>query len=123
MVRMRNAKGKRWRRGQSCSSNPETRKYRAAAKNVTFSFAKQGDESSHLTVEALSKHDENQVLDGDVDLEDEEGLSAKSGRTAGTLFSVSGLTDCSNPVFATVKRFWDSPAEHHKEVRLREIIG
>ena len=71
--------------------------------------------NSNLTVEALAKHQDKHDEEGDVELKDDEGFSVKSGQTF-SAFSVSGLTDCSNPVFATVKRFWDSPSSQHKEV-------
>ena len=72
-------------------------------------------QNSNLTAEALAKHVQKHDDEGDVELQDEEGISVKSGQTFGA-FSVSGLTDCSNPVFASVKRFWDSPSSQHKEV-------
>jgi len=35
---------------------------------------------------------------------------------------VSGLTDCSNPAFDTVRRFWDSPSAQHKEVSRVKLV-
>lgn len=32
-------KGKRWKKGQSSSSNPQSKKYREAAKNTFFNFS------------------------------------------------------------------------------------
>lgn len=113
MVRLRKGKHKTWRKGQSCESNPATRKYRTAAKRG--SITGRSTQNSNLTVEALAKHEERHDDDGDVELKEDEGFSVKSGQTFGA-FSISGLTDCSNPVFATVKRFWDSPSSQHKEV-------
>lgn len=109
MVRLRQGKIKRWRKGQSCESNPATRTHREAAKRGAI--VGQATRNSNLTVEALARHAEKQDEEGDVELKEEEGFSMKSGA-----FSVSGLTDCSNPVFAAVRRFWDSPASQHKEV-------
>jgi len=113
MVRLRQSKNKRWRKGQSCESNPATTTYREAAKRGAI--VGQATHNSNLTVEAVARHAEKQDEEGDVELKDEEGFSVKSGQTFGA-FSVSGLTDCSNPVFATVRRFWDSPSSQHKEV-------
>ena len=110
MVRLRQGKIKRWRKGQSCESNPATRTHREAAKRGAI--VGQATRNSNLTVEALARHAEKQDEEGDVELKEEEGFSMKS-----SAFSVSGLTDCSNPVFAAVRRFWDSPASQHKEVR------
>ena len=113
MVRLRQGKNKRWRKGQSCESNPATRKYRNAAKRGAI--VGHSTRKSNLTVHALARHEEKHDEEDDVELKDEERLSVKSGQTFGA-FSVSGLTDCSNPVFATVRRFWDSPSSQHKEV-------
>ena len=113
MVRLRKGKHKTWRKGQSCESNPATRKYRTAAKRG--SITGRSTQNSNLTVEALAKHEERHDDDGDVELKEDEGFSVKRGQTSGA-FSISGLADCSNPVFATVKRFWDSPSSQHKEV-------
>ena len=115
MVRLRQGKNKRWRKGQSCESNPTTRTHRDAAKRGAIVGHATGSGNSNLTVNALARHDEKHDEEGDVELKDEEGLNVKSGQTFGA-FSVSGLTDCSNPVFATVRRFWDSPSSQHKEV-------
>lgn len=115
MVRLRQSKGKRWRKGQSCESNPSSTTFREAAKRGAI-VRGQSNRNSNLTVEALAKHAEKQDEEGDVELKDDEGFSVKSGKTFGA-FSVSGLTDCSNDAFACVKRFWDSPASQHKEVR------
>ncbi|KAJ7336526.1 pre-rRNA processing protein [Desmophyllum pertusum] len=113
MVRIRQGKSKKWRKGQSCESNPATRTHREAAKRGAI--VGHATQNSNLTAEALAKHVQKHDDEGDVELQDEEGISVKSGQTFGA-FSVSGLTDCSNPVFASVKRFWDSPSSQHKEV-------
>ncbi|XP_073238782.1 RRP12-like protein isoform X1 [Porites lutea] len=113
MVRLRKGKTKRWRKGQSCESNPAIKVHREAVKRGTI--VGQATRNSNLTVEALARHAVKHDEDGNVELKDDEGVSMKSGQTFGA-FSVSGLTDCSNPVFAAVRRFWDSPATQHKEV-------
>lgn len=113
MVRLRKGKTTRWRKGQSCESNPAIKVHREAVKRGTI--VGHATRNSNLTVEALARHAEKHDEDGDVELKDDEGVSMKSGQTFGA-FSVSGLTDCSNPVFAAVRRFWDSPATQHKEV-------
>lgn len=114
MVHLRQTKGKSWRKGHSCASNPSTTTHRRAARRGAI-VQGQVTRNSGLTVEALAKHTEKQDEDGVVRLEGDEGLSAKSGQTFGA-FSVSGLTDCSNPAFYSVRRFWDSPSSQHKEV-------
>lgn len=115
MVRLRAVKGKRWRKGQSCASNPSTTVHREAAVRGAIVRGGQTTKKSRLTVEAVAKHAQNQDEDGDVKIKEDEQFSMKSGQTFGA-FSVSGLTDCSNPAFDTVRRFWDSPSAQHKEV-------
>ena len=117
MVRLRKTKGAKWRKGQSCESNPQSKSHRDAARRGTF--RPKADISrglSNLTREAIAKHDEAHDSDGDVDIQEGDEQSLRSGKTLGTSFSVGGLTDCSNPVFSSVRRFWDSPLAHHKEV-------
>ena len=76
MVRLRKGKHKTWRKGQSCESNPATRKYRTAAKRG--SITGRSTQNSNLTVEALAKHEERHDDDGDVELKEDEGFSVKS---------------------------------------------
>ena len=110
MVKIRKVRKKVWGKRQSCSSNPSSNSHRYAARR---GFRSEGQSSSHLTVEALAKHDEK--------TEDEvmlEGDNETTGRSMATV-SISGLTDCSNPTFAGVlKRFWQSPGANHKEVSI-----
>lgn len=61
-VRLRAGKGKRWRKGQSSSSNPETKKHRMLAKGKFGSHLSQAAgvinrPSLTLTKEALATHD------------------------------------------------------------------
>ena len=121
MVRLRAAKGKRWRKGQSCASNPSTTVHREAAVRGAIVRGGQTTKKSRLTVEAVAKHAQNQDEDGDVKIKEDEEFSMKSGQTFGA-FSVSGLTDCSNPAFDTVRRFWDSPSAQHKEVSKVKLV-
>ena len=114
MVRLRQTKHKSWRKGQSCASNPLTRKHRDATRRGNFILG-QSSANWNLTVEALARHEEKQDDEGDVELKEEDGVTVKSGETFAA-FSIGGLTDCSNPVFASVKRFWDSPSAQHKQV-------
>ncbi|KXJ27467.1 RRP12-like protein [Exaiptasia diaphana] len=110
MVRMRKAKGKQWRKGHSCESNPKTNVHRSKMRRGMITGQQVGPSSSNLTTQALEKH--NASHDSPVDSDGDEGMSMKS---AG-LFSVGGLTDCSNPVFDNVKRFWNAQSSHQKEV-------
>ena len=62
-VRLRAGKGKRWRKGQSSSSNPDTKKHRMVAKGKLGSHLSQagGGVANRpgltLTKEALATHD------------------------------------------------------------------
>ena len=62
-VRLRAGRGKRWQKGQSSSSNPETNKHRVVAKGRFSSHLSQaaagvgGRSGVALTKEALATHD------------------------------------------------------------------
>uniref|UniRef100_A0A8C5B503 Ribosomal RNA processing 12 homolog n=1 Tax=Gadus morhua TaxID=8049 RepID=A0A8C5B503_GADMO len=92
---------KRWKKGHSSDSNPETNRYRQAAKSRFFSRPKKSD----LTVDALKLHNDLQV--GPLDL-------AFTEKTSGTF--LSGLSDCSNLTFSKVQRYWESNSAPHKEI-------
>uniref|UniRef100_A0A4W3IP71 Ribosomal RNA processing 12 homolog n=1 Tax=Callorhinchus milii TaxID=7868 RepID=A0A4W3IP71_CALMI len=94
-----NRKLKRWRKGHSSDSNPETSRFREAARSRFFRH-------SDLTVSALKLHNELQPCPG------EEG--ALTEQTGGTF--LSGLSDCSNLTFSRVQRLWESNSAAHKEV-------
>lgn len=108
-------KAKRWKKGHSSDSNPQTSRYRQAAKSRFFSrpIAK-----SDLTVDALKLH--NDLQSGSLEtshsgledpMEEAEALTAK---TSGTF--LSGLSDCSNLTFRKVQRYWESNSATHKEI-------
>ncbi len=73
-VRLRGVKGKRWKKGQSSSSNPETRKHRLAAKGKFGNHLTQvkpfsnSESQLELTRDALASHNANQAGDGDMEL-------------------------------------------------------
>ncbi|XP_048746321.2 RRP12-like protein isoform X2 [Ostrea edulis] len=105
-------KGKRWKKGQSSSSNPETKTFRQAAQNRFFQTSK--GESS-LTVDALAKHDEQQIDDdGDVSFRAESDVISASGKTFNTW--ATHWTECTNTTFSRVHRYWASNSSFHKEV-------
>uniref|UniRef100_A0A7N8WWX9 Ribosomal RNA processing 12 homolog n=1 Tax=Mastacembelus armatus TaxID=205130 RepID=A0A7N8WWX9_9TELE len=95
------SKLKRWKKGHSSDSNPQTSRFRQAAKSRFFS---RPTEKSDLTVDALKLHNELQTGP-------EEALSE---RTSGTF--LSGLSDCSNLTFRKVQRLWESNSAAHKEI-------
>ncbi|XP_029305253.1 RRP12-like protein [Cottoperca gobio] len=110
------SKLKRWKKGHSSDSNPQTSRYREAAKSRFFS---RPTEKSDLTVDALKLHNDLQAgpleLGGRKDAcMEEEPDQAFSDRTSGTF--LSGLSDCSNLTFRKVQRYWESNSAAHKEI-------
>ncbi|XP_033632668.1 RRP12-like protein [Asterias rubens] len=112
-------KVKRWKKGQSCVSNPAKMNHRQAAANNRFlpgparrspgAFGRGGG-GMQLTAKALAHHNDESTdfsLGGD-DMESTGGDTMKT--------FLSGVSDCSNPAFYKVKRYWESNAASHKEV-------
>uniref|UniRef100_A0AAY4CA86 RRP12-like protein n=1 Tax=Denticeps clupeoides TaxID=299321 RepID=A0AAY4CA86_9TELE len=97
-------KVKRWKKGRSSDSNPETSRHRQAARSRFFS---RPSGKSDLTVDALKLH--NELQSGTLERE-----HALSERTSGTF--LSGLSDCSNLTFRKVQRYWESNSAAHKEI-------
>lgn len=57
-ARMKSVKGKRWKKGQSSSSNPQTNKHRTAARGKFSGHLAQTHEAAlTLTTDALASHD------------------------------------------------------------------
>lgn len=111
------SKLKRWKKGHSSDSNPQTSRFRQAAKSRYFS---RPSEKSDLTVDALKLHNELQAgpleitsSRKDACMEEDAG-EAFSDRTSGTF--LSGLSDCSNLTFRKVQRYWESNSAAHKEI-------
>ncbi|XP_041866150.1 RRP12-like protein [Melanotaenia boesemani] len=111
------SKLKRWKKGHSSDSNPQTNRFRQAAKSRFFS---RPTEKSDLTVDALKLHNELQAGPLEIsagsrkDDRMEEESDQISERTSGTF--LSGLSDCSNLTFRKVQRFWESNSAAHKEI-------
>ncbi|XP_072293683.1 RRP12-like protein [Eucyclogobius newberryi] len=111
------SKLKRWKKGHSSDSNPQTSRFRQAAKSRFFS---RPSDKSDLTVDALKLHNELQT--GPLEVKerrdaccmDEEPEAALSDRSSGTF--LSGLSDCSNLTFRKVQRYWESNSAAHKEI-------
>ncbi|XP_065184314.1 RRP12-like protein [Sycon ciliatum] len=107
-VRARKGKGKRWAKGGSSSSNPETKKHRAAARTGFHASGNQGQPQSALTVSALSQFNKD-IADSD----DEQPIDSRS--TGG--LSCASLMSCSfdGTVFEQVQQKWNSPHASHRE--------
>ncbi|KAL0965920.1 hypothetical protein UPYG_G00287910 [Umbra pygmaea] len=112
------SKLKRWKKGHSSDSNPQTSRFRQAAKSRFFSCS---SGKNDLTVDALKLHNDLQSgpLEqsgggrGDACME-ETAEQALSDRSAGTF--LSGVSDCSNLTFRKVQHFWESNSAAHKEI-------
>uniref|UniRef100_A0A671R9G2 Uncharacterized protein n=1 Tax=Sinocyclocheilus anshuiensis TaxID=1608454 RepID=A0A671R9G2_9TELE len=107
---------RRWKKGHSSDSNPETSRYRKAARSRYFS---RPSEKSDLTVDALKLHNELQAgsLQRSSDaMEAGDAMEDKAltEKTSGTF--LSGLSDCSNLTFRKVQRYWESNSAAHKEI-------
>ncbi|RNA27286.1 RRP12 isoform X2 [Brachionus plicatilis] len=108
-------KGKRWKKGQSSSSNPETKKYREIAKNNRsfFNFGHSSTNPSQLTEKALAQLDsmsiENDNFDNKSIISDAE--SADTFRSW-----ASNWSECTNATFNRVHRYWRSNSALHKEI-------
>ncbi|XP_063347299.1 RRP12-like protein [Pelmatolapia mariae] len=110
------SKLKRWKKGHSSDSNPQTSRFRQAAKSRFFS---RPTGKSDLTVDALKLHNELQAGPLEIGTRkdaamEEEPEEAVSQRSSGTF--LSGLSDCSNLTFRKVQRFWESNSAAHKEI-------
>uniref|UniRef100_A0A4W4E205 Ribosomal RNA-processing protein 12-like conserved domain-containing protein n=1 Tax=Electrophorus electricus TaxID=8005 RepID=A0A4W4E205_ELEEL len=106
---------KRWKKGHSSDSNPQTSRYRQAARSRFFSRPK--GKKSDLTIDALKLHNELQTGSlerGAKRTEDAMDEVALTERTSGTF--LSGLSDCSNLTFRKVQRYWESNSAAHKEI-------
>nr|XP_006820689.1 PREDICTED: RRP12-like protein-like [Saccoglossus kowalevskii] len=109
--RVKGGKGKRWKKGQSSSTNPVTRSHRQVARS---GFFHQRTGESGLTERALQHHNQSLLdSDGDAIIQDgdHETVSVGSYRSF-----MSGLSDCTNPTFDKVKQLWDNNSASHKEI-------
>lgn len=71
-VRLKGLKGKRWQKGQSSSSNPQTHKHRNAARGKFGGHLSQAatlqEQGIALTADALASHDAIQGKKDDIQL-------------------------------------------------------
>uniref|UniRef100_A0A6P7FHR4 RRP12-like protein n=1 Tax=Diabrotica virgifera virgifera TaxID=50390 RepID=A0A6P7FHR4_DIAVI len=111
-------KGKRWPKGQSSSSNPETKKYRDLAKSRFF---QENLGPSSLTSDALKKHDAVQSYipkaPESSDMEEDTESSVGTQSSFGTMKSfASEWSDCSNMSFNRFLTVFRSDSALHKEM-------
>ncbi|XP_054266666.1 RRP12-like protein [Macrosteles quadrilineatus] len=114
-IRLKGAKGKRWAKGHSSSSNPQTTKHRDAAKSRFFQ--ENLSLPSSLTTEALKKH--NAFTFGakkktdEMEVED-DAQSASTFKTVDTF--ASDWSACSNKSFNMLLTQFRPDSEIHKEM-------
>lgn len=106
-------KGKRWPKGQSSSSNPETTKFRDAAKSRFF---QENLGSTGLTSEALRKHDAF-TGSNEVAMEEDKATESFFASTAKTFDTfASDWSNCSNKSFSRLVDHFRSDSAVHKEM-------
>ncbi|KAI8486218.1 pre-rRNA processing protein [Branchiostoma belcheri] len=113
--RLKAGKGKRWRKGQSSSSNPDAKSHRAAARNRFFNYDNQG--KGDLTESALQRH--NQAVEdeeGDTAMGEGDVQSVGGGTLASFKTGFSAWSDCTNATFNKVERYWQSNSAQAQEV-------
>lgn len=108
--RVGSAKGKRWAKRGSSSSNPQTKKHRLAAKSrfpgyeaITPSAGRPS-----LTAQALSRHE-------GLESDDDDMGETRSVSAVGSEFFCGSFE---GTVFASVGQKWNSPQASHREVSL-----
>ena len=106
-------KGKRWKKGHSSSSNPETKKYRDIAK---CRFFQEGSGEGNLTSEALKKH--NAILGAKSDSAAEDGDESNTFYATEKTFKTfaSNWSECSNVSFNRLLNSFRSDSAIHKEM-------
>lgn len=110
-------KGKRWPKGQSSSSNPETRKYRDQAKSRFF---QENLGPSNLTSDALRKHDclstyvPPKLPSEPTQMDEDRESVGTSFRTMQTF--ASDWSECSNASFSRLLNVFRPDSALHKEM-------
>ena len=110
---MTRQKGKRWKRGQACLSNPDSKKHRLEAASIVrskrqkVSTAHSSSDGLDVKLKDLTDMDFNDIIgDGD----DATHITALSNWTIAT--EAAGTL----PSFDRVRKLWNSPLDSHKEV-------
>lgn len=118
-VRLKKSKAvKRWKKGHSAASNPNTSKHREAVKGTLRNkrIFHKGAGNSLLTKENVNMH-EAAAADDD---SNEEDKSSYSQSTTSTCYS---FIETAHPVFHKIKKLWMSPLESHREVSLSSLCN
>ncbi|XP_014218682.1 RRP12-like protein [Copidosoma floridanum] len=109
-------KAKRWRKGQSASSNPESTKHRDQVRSAFFQPISGG---GSLTVDALTKHNAFQgkqpkIKDHDSKQMDDDSMDASTCETFDTF--ATSYTNCTNISFSRFLDHFQSNSAIHKEM-------
>ncbi|CAG9770255.1 unnamed protein product [Ceutorhynchus assimilis] len=115
------SKGKRWAKGQSSSSNPETHRYRDQARGRFF---QENLGPSSLTADKLKKHDALQLFKEpkprDVPMDDiSDGVESESsfgGSYSSMQSFASEWSECSNMSYGKFMKSFHSDSALHKEM-------
>ncbi|XP_014485127.1 PREDICTED: RRP12-like protein isoform X2 [Dinoponera quadriceps] len=113
-------KAKRWAKGQSSSSNPETTKYRQQAAGIFFKVLPSG--TPGITKEDLQKHDamqgiEPQIAKLGIDEAKDPTESTAMGTSVKTFDTfASSYSNCSNLSFSRFLEHFQSNSILHKEM-------
>lgn len=111
-------KAKRWAKGQSSSSNPETTKHRDQA--TCMFFKDLPGEKPGITREDLQKHDAIQSIQPQIaklDIHDDTVESTVDGSTVNTFDTfASNYSNCSNISFSRFLSHFQSSSILHKEM-------
>ena len=108
-------KAKRWPKGQSSSSNPETKKHREQASWMFFKDTPAGKPG--LTKEDLKKHDAIQGIQPQLeqlDIDDDEAQTESTVKTYDTF--ATNYSNCSNASFNRFLNHFQSTSLLHKEM-------
>jgi ribosomal RNA-processing protein 12 len=116
-VRVKGAKGKRWRRGQSGVSNPSEASHRLAARGRFGDHLYRGRSSALLTADALARLHASQEEEEELGSRGEEEVSGSSrGASSAAASSALTLIETAHPVFGPVRKLWNSPTESHRVI-------
>ncbi|XP_058797316.1 RRP12-like protein [Phymastichus coffea] len=109
-------KAKRWAKGQSSSSNPETKTFRDQARSRFFQLNPDTN-SKGLTIDILKKHDAMQGIESHDDRIDIDESSLDGGDTFKTFGTfASDYSNCSNISFNRFLNHFQSNSAMHKEM-------
>ncbi|XP_069705584.1 RRP12-like protein [Periplaneta americana] len=108
-------KGKRWKKGHSSSSNPETKKFRDVAKSRFF---QENAGEGNLTSEALKKHDSllGTKRSKSEDFQDDYDDASYGGTFKTFQTFASDWSECSNMSFSRLLKGFRSDSALHKEM-------